>query len=98
MSPRACTQASQFVQRFHSERKTKLNLLLESERWRQADVPAEFQTIADHVTSTGGRTDADGGPSEPQGQLRVPWRQLHVAERKGRQLGSNQRAGSGRPG
>ena len=41
------------MQRFHSERKTKLNLLLESERWRQADVPAEFQTIADHVTSTG---------------------------------------------
>ena len=42
------------MQRFHSERKTKLNLLLESERWRQADVPAEFQTIADHVTATGG--------------------------------------------
>ncbi|XP_033216435.1 vacuolar protein sorting-associated protein 54 [Belonocnema kinseyi] len=38
-------QASKFVQRFHTERKTKLSLLLESERWKQADVQPEFQTL-----------------------------------------------------
>lgn len=38
-------QASKFVQRFHNERKTKLSLLLETERWKQADVPAEFQSL-----------------------------------------------------
>lgn len=42
-------QASKFVQRFHNERKTKLTLLLESERWKQADVPLEFQSLVTYV-------------------------------------------------
>ncbi|XP_014471073.1 PREDICTED: vacuolar protein sorting-associated protein 54 isoform X2 [Dinoponera quadriceps] len=42
-------QASKFVQRFHNERKTKLTLLLESERWKQADVPSEFQSLVTYV-------------------------------------------------
>lgn len=42
-------QASKFIQRFHSERKTKLSLLLDSERWRQADVPPEFQSLVTYV-------------------------------------------------
>ncbi|XP_023287854.1 vacuolar protein sorting-associated protein 54 [Orussus abietinus] len=42
-------QASKFVQRFHSERKTKLSLLLEAERWKQADVPYEFQSLITYV-------------------------------------------------
>ncbi|XP_046587056.1 vacuolar protein sorting-associated protein 54 isoform X1 [Neodiprion lecontei] len=42
-------QATKFVQRFHAERKTKLSLLLDSERWRQADVPTEFQNLVSHV-------------------------------------------------
>lgn len=33
------------MQRFHNERKTKLSLLLETERWKQADVPTEFQSL-----------------------------------------------------
>ncbi|KAG8231894.1 hypothetical protein J437_LFUL011727 [Ladona fulva] len=46
-------QASKFVQRFHNDRNTKLILILDNERWKQADVPAEFQDIADHIVSTG---------------------------------------------
>ena len=42
-------QASKFIQRFHTELKTKLTLLLESERWKQADVPSEFQALVAHV-------------------------------------------------
>ncbi|XP_029041161.1 vacuolar protein sorting-associated protein 54 [Osmia bicornis bicornis] len=42
-------QASKFIQRFHIELKTKLTLLLESERWKQADVPAEFQSLVTYV-------------------------------------------------
>ncbi|XP_037078466.1 vacuolar protein sorting-associated protein 54-like [Pollicipes pollicipes] len=64
-------QASQFVQRFHSERKTKLNLLLESERWRQADVPAEFQVIADHVYSTGEKLVEHSPERRPADVLRL---------------------------
>ncbi|XP_031829254.2 VPS54 subunit of GARP complex scat [Nomia melanderi] len=42
-------QASKFIQRFHTELKTKLTLLLESERWKQADVPTEFQSLVTYV-------------------------------------------------
>lgn len=42
-------QASKFIQRFHTEFKTKLTLLLESERWKQADVPPEFQALVTYV-------------------------------------------------
>ncbi|OAD53014.1 Vacuolar protein sorting-associated protein 54 [Eufriesea mexicana] len=42
-------QASKFIQRFHTELKTKLTLLLESERWKQAEVPPEFQSLVTYV-------------------------------------------------
>nr|XP_034181846.1 vacuolar protein sorting-associated protein 54 isoform X1 [Osmia lignaria]XP_034181847.1 vacuolar protein sorting-associated protein 54 isoform X1 [Osmia lignaria] len=42
-------QASKFIQRFHIELKTKLTLLLESERWKRADVPEEFQSLVTYV-------------------------------------------------
>ncbi|XP_053316120.1 vacuolar protein sorting-associated protein 54 [Spea bombifrons] len=44
------SQANRFVNRFHEERKTKLSLLLDNERWKQADVPAEFQDLVDSIT------------------------------------------------
>ncbi|XP_076464051.1 vacuolar protein sorting-associated protein 54-like isoform X2 [Babylonia areolata] len=47
------SQANRFVTRFHEERKNKLSLILDNERWKQADVPAEFQALADHIASTG---------------------------------------------
>ncbi|XP_051559403.1 vacuolar protein sorting-associated protein 54-like isoform X2 [Myxocyprinus asiaticus] len=43
------SQANRFVQRFHEERKTKLSLLLDNERWKQAEVPAEFQDLVDSM-------------------------------------------------
>ncbi|CAL1541636.1 unnamed protein product [Lymnaea stagnalis] len=47
------TQANKFVARFHEERKNKLSLILDNERWKQADVPAEFQDLVSHVVKTG---------------------------------------------
>ncbi|XP_075149329.1 VPS54 subunit of GARP complex scat [Haematobia irritans] len=43
-------QASRFANRFHSERKQKLALLLDTERWRQVDIPNEFQKIIDRIS------------------------------------------------
>lgn len=43
-------QGNRFAQKFHSERKSKLALLLDNERWKQADVPAEFQRIIDSIS------------------------------------------------
>uniref|UniRef100_A0A673STN9 Vacuolar protein sorting-associated protein 54 n=1 Tax=Suricata suricatta TaxID=37032 RepID=A0A673STN9_SURSU len=45
------SQANKFVNRFHEERKTKLSLLLDNERWKQADVPAEFQDLVDSISN-----------------------------------------------
>lgn len=42
-------QASKFVKRFHDERKTKITHILDSERWKQADVPAEIQMLVSFV-------------------------------------------------
>ncbi|XP_029024932.1 vacuolar protein sorting-associated protein 54 isoform X2 [Betta splendens] len=47
------SQANRFVHRFHEERKTKLSLLLDNERWKQAEVPAEFQDLVNSIA--GGR-------------------------------------------
>ncbi|KAK3733355.1 hypothetical protein QZH41_013684 [Actinostola sp. cb2023] len=43
------SQAKKFVERFHEERRNKLGLILDNERWKQADVPAEFQTLVDSL-------------------------------------------------
>lgn len=42
-------QGHRFAQKFHSERKTKLGLLLDNERWKQTEVPAEFQKMIDFI-------------------------------------------------
>lgn len=46
-------QGNRFAQKFHAERKSKMALLLDNERWKQADVPAEFQKIIESI----GRND-----------------------------------------
>uniref|UniRef100_T1J950 Vacuolar protein sorting-associated protein 54 n=1 Tax=Strigamia maritima TaxID=126957 RepID=T1J950_STRMM len=46
-------QSNRFVNRFHEDRKTKLSLILDNERWKQADVPSEFQELVDHIAETG---------------------------------------------
>ncbi|EDV98939.1 vacuolar protein sorting-associated protein 54 [Drosophila grimshawi] len=42
-------QASRYAQRFHAERKQKLALLLDQERWRQVDIPHAFQRIIERM-------------------------------------------------
>lgn len=42
-------QATKFGNKFHSERKSKLSLLLDNERWKQVDVPAEYQLMIDRI-------------------------------------------------
>lgn len=42
-------QGNRFTQKFHSERKSKLSLLLDNERWKPAEVPGEFQKMIDYI-------------------------------------------------
>ncbi|KAL8173297.1 UNVERIFIED_CONTAM: Vacuolar protein sorting-associated protein 54, partial [Gekko kuhli] len=58
------SQANKFVNRFHEERKTKLSLLLDNERWKQAEVPAEFQDLVDSIS--------DGRIALPEKKTGVP--------------------------
>lgn len=44
-------QASKFGNKFHSERKSKLSLLLDNERWKQVEVPAEYQSMIDRISN-----------------------------------------------
>ncbi|XP_018324778.1 vacuolar protein sorting-associated protein 54 [Agrilus planipennis] len=44
-------QAASYVQKFHSQRKQKLMLILDAERWKVADVPPEFQILVDNISS-----------------------------------------------
>ncbi|XP_067900348.1 vacuolar protein sorting-associated protein 54 [Heterodontus francisci] len=58
------SQANKFVNRFHEERKTKLSLLLDNERWKQAEVPAEFQDLVNSIE--------DGVIALPEKKAAVP--------------------------
>ncbi|XP_048392333.1 vacuolar protein sorting-associated protein 54 isoform X2 [Stegostoma tigrinum] len=58
------SQANKFVNRFHEERKTKLGLLLDNERWKQAEVPAEFQDLVNSIE--------DGVIALPEKKATVP--------------------------
>ncbi|XP_047119390.1 vacuolar protein sorting-associated protein 54 [Schistocerca piceifrons] len=67
-------QASKFIQRFHQDRKTKLSLILDNERWKQADVPAEFQDLVDQIATYGHfsppkKDDGDGSVRKPEAFL-----------------------------
>ncbi|KAB0795389.1 hypothetical protein PPYR_12228 [Photinus pyralis] len=44
-------QAGNYVHKFHSQRKSKLTLLLDAERWKVAEVPPEFQVLVDKLSS-----------------------------------------------
>uniref|UniRef100_A0A182K0X0 Vacuolar protein sorting-associated protein 54 n=1 Tax=Anopheles christyi TaxID=43041 RepID=A0A182K0X0_9DIPT len=78
-----CAQGNRFAQKFHTERKSKMALLLDSERWKQAEVPAEFQTMIDCIArgefqwskpALNGHQHTNGSvpaPSPPQTVLKV---------------------------
>lgn len=61
------TQASGYVQRFHSQRKSKLSLLLDAERWKAAEIPPGFQILLEQLAS-GSITDViPSSPTEKSG-------------------------------
>lgn len=43
------TQASRFANKFHAERKKKISLVLDAEKWKQVDIPSDFQKIANKI-------------------------------------------------
>lgn len=46
-------QANEFLKKFHNDRKDKLSLALESERWKQSEVPIDFKYLIDHIVQNG---------------------------------------------
>jgi len=46
-------QANNFIKKFHTEKINKLQLLLDSENWRQKVVPSEFQHLVEYIQTTG---------------------------------------------
>uniref|UniRef100_A0A182NTX3 Vacuolar protein sorting-associated protein 54 n=1 Tax=Anopheles dirus TaxID=7168 RepID=A0A182NTX3_9DIPT len=75
-----CAQGNRFAQKFHTDRKSKLSMLLDSERWKQAEVPAEFQTMVDCIargefvwSKAGGQVNGTGSVTitPPQSVLKV---------------------------
>lgn len=68
------TQATRFAQKFHAERKSKLSLLLDSERWKQTDVPAEYQQMINKIANgdfTWAKRDDNGNSNGPDTVLHV---------------------------
>ncbi|KAL3268454.1 hypothetical protein HHI36_007565 [Cryptolaemus montrouzieri] len=45
-------QAGNYVNKFHSQRKSKLTMLLDAERWKPAEIPLEFQNLVDNLSSS----------------------------------------------
>lgn len=67
-------QATKFAQKFHSERKSKLSLLLDNERWRQVEVPSEYQQMVDRIVHndfTWTKNDANATKQAPASVLYV---------------------------
>ncbi|XP_050310874.1 vacuolar protein sorting-associated protein 54 [Anthonomus grandis grandis] len=44
-------QAANYAHKFHLQRKTKLTILLEAERWKSAQVPPEIQQLVDELST-----------------------------------------------
>lgn len=44
-------QATKFGNKYHAERKSKISLLLDNERWKAVEVPAEYQQLIDRISN-----------------------------------------------
>lgn len=70
-------QATKFGNKFHAERKSKMSLLLDNERWKQVEVPAEYQVMIDRISNgdfTWSKNDVStkiGQPTKPAPVLLV---------------------------
>ncbi len=58
-------QATRFVQKFHEERRSKLGAVLDSERWRQAEITSDIQANVDNFFGSPSDTTADQFKSHP---------------------------------
>uniref|UniRef100_A0A6P7FVR7 Vacuolar protein sorting-associated protein 54 n=1 Tax=Diabrotica virgifera virgifera TaxID=50390 RepID=A0A6P7FVR7_DIAVI len=57
-------QAGNYVHKFHTQRKNKLQLLLDAERWKVAEVPSEIQILVDKLASGEPIKSLPSSPSE----------------------------------
>lgn len=60
-------QAGNYVHKFHSQRKSKLTLLLDAERWKAAEVPPEFQVLVDKLALGQPMKSVPNSPVEENG-------------------------------
>ena len=56
-------QSRELVKQFHQERLTNIKLLLETERWVAADVPADFQRMVDNIVKNCSPSEVVARPS-----------------------------------
>lgn len=69
-------QATKFGNKFHAERKSKVSLLLDNERWKAVEIPAEYQVMIDRISNgdfTWSKNDVNssGQPAKPSPVLYV---------------------------
>lgn len=48
----------------------RFSLILDNERWKQADVPAEFQALVDHISTSNSLTTPSKQPGD-SGKLTI---------------------------
>ena len=46
-------QANKFLHKFHGEKKEKLSLALDNERWKQIEISIDIQNLIDHMLANG---------------------------------------------
>ncbi|KAF5271943.1 hypothetical protein FQA39_LY07960 [Lamprigera yunnana] len=62
-------QAGSYVHKFHSQRKNKLTLLLDAERWKVAEVPPEFQVLVEKLSSNKPMNSVPNTPTTENGVI-----------------------------
>ncbi|KAK4876279.1 hypothetical protein RN001_012701 [Aquatica leii] len=62
-------QAGNYVHKFHSQRKNKLTLLLDAERWKVAEVPPEFQVLVEKISSNKPMNSIPNTPTTENGVI-----------------------------
>lgn len=47
------TEATKFMKKFHEDRLKKIDMILDTESWREAQVPVEFQSLVNQIVESG---------------------------------------------
>lgn len=75
-------QAGNYVHKFHSQRKSKLTLLLDAECWKVARVPPEFQLLVDKLAACDVIRSLPGSPTEENHKVEEPANALRVGSQE----------------